>query len=272
MSPPRNPEVVWTLSPGVLSALAVYLTVYLVRWLRVRRDIGARAAGGWRLVSFAGGIGCLAIALVSPIDRLGEQLLVFHVAQHIFLMDLAAILLLGGLTRAILRPLSVHLVRLERAAGPLGHPAFAVLLYGGVLWLWHVPALYQLGLENPTLHPLQHVSFALAALAFWWHVLSPIRSRRRLAGMAVVFYVGAAKLFAGGLGSVLSWSPVFLYDFYARQPGYLGLDPTEDQALAGALILAEGSVVLTVAAVALFVRMLAESEREQQRAERFGPG
>lgn len=54
-----------------------------------------------------------------------------------------------------------------------------------------------------------------------------------------------------------------------RQPRYLRLSPQEDQAPAGALMMAESSVVLTVAPVALFVRTLAESERDEQRAERF---
>ena len=35
-----------------------------------------------------------------------------------------------------------RLQAIERRAGFIGHPAFAVIFYAGVLWLWHVPALY----------------------------------------------------------------------------------------------------------------------------------
>lgn len=265
-----TPTIEWSLQPGIVLALASYLAIYLARWRRARREAGAGAASVWRLASFSAGILMLFAALCSPIDGLGEQLFVMHMAQHILLADLAAIFILLGLTRVILRPATARLQRLERAAGPVGHPAFAVLFYVGTLWVWHLPAMYQLGLESPALHPLQHVSFTFAALLFWWHLLAPIRSRRRLAGMGVVFYVATAKLLGGILASVITFAPVFLYDYYAEQPRYWGLSVTEDQAMAGALMMVEETLVLTIAAVVLFVRMLGESERENQREERFG--
>jgi putative membrane protein len=267
-----SPPLTWSIQPGLLAALGAYLLIYALRWRRARVEAGARAASGWRLASFWSGVLMLFIGLASPIDGLGERLFVFHMAQHIFLTDLAAILLLLGLTKVILRPLTGRLGRLERAAGPLAHPVFAVLVYAGTLWVWHIPALYQLGLNNPALHPLQHLSLAAAALLFWWYVLSPVRSRQRLAGMGVVFYIAGAKVLTGVLASVITWAPGFLYDHYARQPRYLGLSAEEDQALAGAVMMAEQALVLTVAVVLLFVRMLGESEREQQRRERFELG
>lgn len=265
-----SPGFDWNLQPGIILALACYLGIYFVRWRRARREAGAKAASGWHLASFSAGILMLLSALVSPIDGLSERLFVMHMAQHILLSDLAAIFLLLGLTRVILRPVTARLQRLERSAGLLAHPAFAVLFYAGTLWVWHVPAMYQLGLENPTLHPLQHISFTFAALLFWWHVLSPIRSRRRLEGMGVVFYIGSAKLLNGVLASLITFAPTFLYDYYARQPRYWGLSVTDDQSMAGALMMVEESVILTGAVVWLFIRMLGESEREEQRAERFG--
>lgn len=268
--PSVSPNLEWSLQPGIILALTGYLGIYLVRWRRVRREAGPKAASGWRLASFSTGILMLVAALASPIDGLGEQLFVMHMAQHVLLGDLAAIFLLLGLTRVMLRPLTARLQRVEKALGPLGHPAFAVFFYAATLWIWHLPAMYQLGLENPALHPLQHMSFAGAALLFWWHLLSPIRSRRRLGGMGVVFYILSAKILNGILASVITFAPAFLYDYYARQPRYWGLSVTEDQAMAGALMMVEESVILTVAVAWLFVRMLGESEREDQRAERFG--
>lgn len=269
MSP--SPTIEWTLAPGPTIALASYLAIYTVRWRQARREAGASAASGWRLLSFSGGILMLAIALVSPLDGLGEQLFVMHMAQHVFLADLAAILLLLGLTKVILRPVTARLQKLERRLGPLGHPVTGVIVYAGTLWIWHVPALYQLGLNDPAVHPIQHFSFFFAAMIFWWHLLSPIRSRQRLNGMGVIFYIAGAKVLTGVLASIITFAPVFLYDFYAEQPRYWGLSATDDQALAGALMMVEQAAVFAIAAVTLFIRMLGESDREDQRAERYRP-
>lgn len=260
----------WSLDPGLVLALASYLALYVWRWRRARAEAGARAASVWRLASFAGGILALLVALGSPLDGLGEQMFVFHMAQHLLLTDIAAVLLLLGLTKVILRPVTARLHRLERRLGPLAHPLAGLAIYVGTLWVWHLPALYQLGLESPALHPMQHMSLLGAALVFWWFVLAPVRPRRPLVGMAVVFYIAGAKFLTGALAAILTWAPVFFYDYYARQPRYLALTPEIDQSIAGALMMAADSLVLGTALVTLFIRMLGESERDELREERFG--
>jgi putative membrane protein len=263
-------EYSWTLSPAVLLALALAGTLYARRWRRARAEAGPRAAPGWRALAFACGLALVLVALISPVDELGEQLFVMHMVQHILILDLAAILLILGLTRVLLRPVTRRLVALERAAGPLGHPVFAVLLYAGGMILWHVPAAYDAALANPGLHALEHLMFAAGGLLYWWHLLSPIRARHRLRGLGPVAYMLTTKLAVGLLGIVLTFSPEALYDFYVRQPRHWGLSPLTDQGLGGALMALEQSLVMGTALVVLFIRQLGEAEREQQRAERYG--
>ncbi len=236
--------------------------VYVRRWWQVR-------ASPWRLVSFLGGVVLIALALVSPVDRLGEQLFFMHMIQHLLLVDLAPILLLLGLTRVILRPATRRFLRLEESAGVLGHPVFAIACYVAVMWLWHVPALYDAALEQPVVHVLEHLTFAAAGGLYWWHLLSPIRSRRRLGGLGPVVYMAATKVFVGLLGVALAFSPDAIYDFYSGQPGYWGLSAGDDQAVGGLVMALEQSIVMGVALVFLFVRALSESEREEERAERY---
>jgi cytochrome c oxidase assembly factor CtaG len=260
----------WTFDPGPILLLGTVTAAYVVRWRAARREAGTRAAPPWRLFTFLGGIACAAAALISPVDALAEKLLVMHMVQHLLLLDAAAVLCILGLTKVILRPVTRRVQRLEQAAGPLGHPVFAIALYVGAMWLWHVPALYDAALAHPALHVLEHLTFAVAGALYWWHLLSPIRSRHRLGGMGPVVYMLSTKLLVGLLGIGLTFAPSALYDHYANGPRSWGLSADEDEQLAGAAMAIEQSVVMGIALAWLFVRMLDESQRNDERDERYG--
>jgi putative membrane protein len=258
----------WSLAPIVLLALASYLGVYAVRWRRSRLEGGARAASGPRALLWAAGLAVLSIALVSPVDVLGEQFATFHMVQHLLIADIAPICLTLALSKWILRPVTRVIHRIERAAGPLAHPIFGVVAYVGVMWLWHVPALYDAALENDLIHTLEHVSFGAAGLLYWWHLLSPIRSRLRMGGLGPVMYMASTKILVGFLGILLAFSPeaLYAYDWMGTKWGLTVLD---DQHVAGLVMALEQSMIMGVALAYLFFRMLSESEAEERRKERF---
>jgi putative membrane protein len=259
----------WTFDPGAFLLIGIATAAYVPRWRRVRRTDGARAAPVARLASFVGAMLTLAAALISPIDRLGEQAFAMHMTQHILLLDIAPILLIASFTKVILRPVTRRLQRLERAAGPFGHPAAAVVFYVAVMWAWHVPGLYDAALEHPTIHAIEHTCFMSAGVLYWWHRLSPIRARS-MHGMAPVVYMLSTKLFVGLLGIAITFAPDSFYTFYRDHPPIWGLDPDTDQAVAGAIMALEQTIVMGIALVWLFIRALAESEAEEQRSERYG--
>src|SRR5438128_1100854 len=47
-------------------------------------------------------------------------------------------------------------------------PAAAWMLHGIVLWVWHVPALYELAVRNEGVHAVQHAMFVGTSALFWW--------------------------------------------------------------------------------------------------------
>jgi putative membrane protein len=257
-----SPDASWSFVPGAIVVVAALTVVYVRRW----REVDASVA---RLASFLGGMALALVALVSPVDRLAEQLFFVHMVQHLLLIDLAPILVLLGLTKVLLRPATRRLMRLERAAGPLAHPVFAIALYVAVMWIWHIPAMYDAALEHPAIHVLEHLLFSLAGGLYWWHLLSPIRSRKRLGGMGPVLYMVSTKVLVGLLGVGLAFAPHAIYDFYERQPGYWGLSPGTDQAIGGLIMATEQSIVMGVALAYLFVRALEESNRDNEREERL---
>jgi putative membrane protein len=263
------PETSWSFDPPVLLGVFALVALYAAGWRRARRPGERHAPSIWRLILFGGGVLTILVALVSPLDSLGDQLMVMHMVQHMLLLDIAPILVILGLTKVLLRPVTRRVQTVERRAGFLAHPAFAVILYATLLWLWHVPALYDKAQGNALIHAFEHLCFFAAGGLYWWHVLSPIRSRMRLAGLGPVAYMTAGKLLVGILGIVLAFAPHVIYPFYAHQPHYWGLTPLEDQMMAGLVMALEQSIVMGIALVVLFVQMLNESERAAQRAERF---
>ena len=114
---------------------------------------------------------------------------------------------------------------------------------------------------------LEHLSFAAAGLLYWWHLLSPIRSRLRLGGMGPVLYMGSTKLLVGLLGILLAFAPELIYDGYGTTGERWGLSPLDDLHVAGLLMALEQSLVMGIALV-LPVHPHARRVRPRGRAGR----
>jgi len=261
-------DVSFTFAPIVLIALAAYGYIYTRRWRTAHAEGGERAAPRWRLVLWWLGIAALFVALISPLDKLGEQFATAHMVQHLILADAVPILFTLALTKWLLRPATRHVHRIERAAGPFGHPAFGVVAYVGAMWLWHVPYMYDAALKHSGVHVLEHLTFAAAGLLYWWHLLSPIRSRLRLGGMGPVLYMATTKIAVGLLGIILAFAPNDIYKAYPDVT-HLGLSRLDDLHVAGLTMALEQSIVMGIALTYLFVRMLSEADQEDERAERY---
>jgi putative membrane protein len=260
----------WSLQPQVLATLALVAGVYWWRMRELQRRRPMSGSDRLRVASFSAGIAVLFVALCSPIDTLGEErLFTVHMLQHLLLADIAPILLLLGLTRAFMRPAVRRLRPVEEALGPLAHPAVALFALVATMWAWHLPALYELALDHPWAHALEHAMFFTAGIAFWWFVIEPVPPRHRLRGPAEIAYISIAKFLMGALGVVLAFSPNAIYDTYEHAPRTWGLSPVADLNVGGLEMMLEQSLVLVIVFAIAFYRMLERSEREQQRRERL---
>jgi cytochrome c oxidase assembly factor CtaG len=267
--PAVTPKIVWPFEPTVLLGLVALGAVYVKGWGRARRPGMPHPPGYGRLTVFILGLLVIYTALASPVDPLGDDLLVMHMLQHVLILDIAPILLILGLTKGILRPITRRVRAIEQRAGYLAHPAFAVALYAGSMWFWHVPAMYDLALRHAAVHTLEHTMYMLAGSLYWWYLISPIRSRMRRGGAGPIVYMVSTKLLVGVLGVVLAFAPSAFYAYYQHQPRYWGLSAADDQSLAGLLMALEQSIVMGIALVALFFQMISESERKSLREEKL---
>jgi len=268
-----DPQIQW--DPLVLAPISVLVAIYLRRFRRARtegrgRGGRVRGAGAAQAVAFAAGVSALVLALATPLDGLGEDYLFSaHMVQHVLLGDIAPALLLLSLSRVIMRPATRRLMSLERALGPLASPWTGIALWLGLMYLWHVPAMYDAALRDPLIHVVEHASFFTAGLAVWWPLISPVPMRRRLTGLSTVAYIGTAKFGLAALGLYLTWSDNLLYDHYAGVPRIWGLSPVGDQNAGGAIMMVEQSFTFVIALVVLFAAMLTQSETDDLRRERL---
>jgi cytochrome c oxidase assembly factor CtaG len=264
-----SPDASWNFAPGVVIALVLYAGIYVWRWRASRTPTEPHPPEVWRLLVFLLGILVFAAALISPIDPLGEQILAMHMVQHVLLLDVAPILVILGFTKVLLRPATRRIHWFETRAGWLAAPIFAVVFYTAAMWVWHIPALYNAAAEHSGVHILEHITFVSAGFLYWWHLLSPVSTRLRREGMTPIVYMLSTKVTVGFLGILLTFAPEAIYEFYKDQPEFWGLSPTSDQALAGAIMAVEQALVMGIAIAFLFVRMLSEADKADERAERL---
>jgi putative membrane protein len=210
------------------------------------------------------------MALVSPLDALGDILFSAHMAQHEVLMLLAAPLMVLG------RPLIPILWALPRRAREragawtkrpamratwraLTGPLSVFALHGLALWVWHLPSLYQATLRSDLVHALQHLSFFGSAALFWWALVHG-RYGRAGYGLAVL-YVFATGVHSGALGALLTFAPRVWYPIYEATARQWGLSAIEDQQLAGLIMWVPSGIVFIVIGLALFAAWMGEAAR-----------
>lgn len=264
-----SPPLTWTFEPSVIVGVGVVSVAYFWAWRRARQPGMPHPPGLGRLALFTGSMLCVVTALISPLDALATDLLCMHMVQHLLLLDAFPILLILSLTKGLLRPVTRQLTQVEQRAGFIAHPVFAVFIYIGMMGFWHVPRIYDLAVAHGNIHVIEHVCFMTAGLFYWWHLLSPIRSRMALTGMGPIVYMAVTKFFVGMIGIILAFSTHALYPWYVDHAHYWGLSARADQNLAGVIMALEQSLIMGTALVYIVYRMLGDSERQSQRQERY---
>ncbi len=270
---------VWSWDPLQTAPWLVVLALYAIRVHRLMRR-GTRTTR-WRQLSFCAGVLVALMALVSPIDALGEERSqMFHMTQHVLLGDIAPLLMVVGLTGPILRPLLA--LPVVGRARVLAHPAPALVIWAVNLYAWHLPMPYEAALHHDLIHALEHGLFFAAGFLIWTALLEPVPGPPGFTPLAKVFYLLVVRLIGGLLANVFIWSSTPFYPYYNGAEPLWGISPIESQNLAGVVLLGEGSVVTLLMLGVLFNRAvnadearqrlveLGVSERRASRAARYG--
>jgi putative membrane protein len=241
----------WNFDPLELSVLALAGALY---WRRARTlTRTGRPVPRLRIAAFAAGLLTLFVALVSPIDTIGEErLFSVHMLQHLLLGDVGALLLVLGLDGRLLRPLLR--VRLVQRLRVLAHPLVALPLWAANFVLWHLPVLFDAALRNDAIHALQHTLFIALGMLMWAALIEPLPGPAWFTAPWKIPYVLGMWLVMLVLSQVFIWSGHLFYIRY-------GLT---DQKAGGGVMLVESAFTMLPALVWVLLQVLRESEARQR--------
>ncbi len=244
-------------------AMGSYGAVYALRCRTLAAE--GRGVPRWRQACFAGGAVLVVAAVTPPIDGVADRLLAAHMAQHVLLGDLGALLIALGLTGPLLQPILRQ--RVNRALRRLSHPVAAFALWALDLYAWHAPFAYQAALRDDVVHTIEHASFFVFGLNMWFALLGPLPKPAWFGNLARLGYVIAVRLTSMLLANVFLWSGTVFYPYYASGERQYGIGALQDQGIAGAIMMVTDSVVTLGLFGWLFMRTAAESERKQELIE-----
>jgi cytochrome c oxidase assembly factor CtaG len=252
----------WTYDPGILIPLAVTAVLY-EHGQRVRGVATAR-----QRTLFWSGWMALILALLSPLHEAGESLFSAHMLQHEVLMLVAAPLLV--LSRPMVPMLHGMPISWRKSVGRWSKlrpvtgfwhgttdPFSAWCIHAAAVWIWHFPPLFDATLDNAWIHAVQHASFFLSALLFWW---SLFYARGRNSYGTGVLYIFTTAVHTSILGALLTLSTRVWYTAYGNLPIGWGLTPLEDQQLGGLIMWMPAGLVYLGSGLALFAGWLRAGE------------
>ena len=261
----------WNWEPSILigTALITGLYLYAIGPLRKRYYPAEQVRRG-QTISFLLGMLVMFLALVSPLDELGDSYLFSaHMVQHLFLTIVGPPLLLLGTPEWFVKPLLRNKV-VFKIAKALTYPAVAFVLYNADFWLWHAPPLYNATLENQNIHILEHLTFIVFGILYWWPIFSPSKDLPRLSIGGQILYLFLSGMPSVLLGAGLTFSPP-LYAPYLAAPRVWGISAATDQQLGGLIMWVPVSILYIIIMSVLFIHWMQQQEAKQlaQEAEAY---
>jgi cytochrome c oxidase assembly factor CtaG len=231
----------WHVHWSTLLVLAAIVALYVSAQKRWPSDTRRR-------VAFDLAILLLLAVYATPLHTIAlDYLLSIHLLQNVVTAEWAPGLVVFAISPALAR-------ELERSAAfrTVTHPLFALPVWLGTYFVWHVPPIYNYALEHPgSLLHVEHLTYFVAGLLMWW----PVIHGRWSDGLKAL-YLFAAFVLAAPLGLLLALLPNPIYGFYKQAPQLWGLSDQMDQQIAGVTMAVEQAIVFFAVFAYYFGRFL----------------
>ena len=122
-------------------------------------------------------------------------------------------------------------------------------------------------------HALEHASYFWFGVLLWVALLGPLPKPRWFGNWARLGYVVVVRFAGAALANAFIWAGTVFYPYYDGRDVRFGLDPLNDQNVAGAIMMIEQIILTTLLLAWLFARAAREDEERQgliDLAERRG--
>jgi len=149
----------------------------------------------------------------------------------------------------------LHWPPVARVTRALTHPVFCWLSATFAVMVWHVPAVFELGMRSHWWHHVQFTSFFAAGLLFWWPVIQPWQ-KARWSRWSIPVYLFLATLPCDVLSAYLTFCDDVVYAPYRGASPALNATALQDQQTAGALMWVSITFVYLLPAVVITLQIL----------------
>jgi putative membrane protein len=250
----------FTFAPLQLAPAAASVLLY-ARRVRTLAPT-ARAVPRAKQAAFYSGVALIVAVLVSPLSSLSEELFFAHMIEHLAIADLGALLLVVGLTGPVLAPiLRIGLFDRLRAAA---HPLVALPLWAIDLYAWHVPALHEAALRHDGVHALQHLCFIFFGANVWMCLFGPLPTPPWFGTAWKAGYIVAVRLVGAALANAFLFGGGAFYHAYAPGEALHHISPSDDQVVAGSIMMVEESLLTIGLFCWLFLKAAGENDARQE--------
>jgi cytochrome c oxidase assembly factor CtaG len=256
----------WSIPIPTTILLTLVAFWYVCGFLRLRKifpRVITFGSGG----AFIGGIISIWVAVASPLSVWDHELLSAHMVRHLLLMAIAPPLIFLGRPAVFLLHFTPKQILL--LVGPflrwaptrwmgriILHPIFCWTVATLTVIVWHIPAVFALGVRSHTWHEIQHVSFLLAGFLFWWPVVRTWPSDSHSPTWSLPLYLFLATLPCDVLSAFLTFCDRVIYPNYLSAMPRFPISALQDQEWAGVIMWTSLTFIYMVPALILTVRLL----------------
>jgi cytochrome c oxidase assembly factor CtaG len=216
----------------------------------------------WRQFSFGASIFVLLVEPITPLGAWDDRSFTVHMIEHLLIGDLAALLMVLGLTGPLIQPLMRNPV--IAFVRPLAEPVPALVLWIGNLYFWHLPFAMEAAITHDTVHVIQHMCFFGAGFNVWMTVFGPLPQPAWFGNIAKLIYLVLQRMAGVLLGNFFIFAGSVVYEPYIDAVNPFGMTALGDQSTAGAIMMAEGSIISFILLGWLFFKAASESEESEQ--------
>lgn len=216
---------------------------------------------------FVAGVILLWIAADYPMHDIAEQYLYsVHMLQHLLIAFIVPPLLLLAMPEWLARLLVLDGGVTAKILRFLTKPVVAGVLFNALQVLTHWGGVVNLSSENGPFHYMVHLGVFFTALLMWFPVLGPLKEVHMSEPVKLI-YLFLMSIVPTVPAGWLTFAEGVVYDAYDHDHNLWGIDPTNDQQIAGAVMKVIGGFYIWTLIAIRFFKYVASDWRDDQDAK-----